>query len=145
MVEQCVVDLGGGSGIREGGETRGKSPQGQLLHSPYRPRCGRGEERPPVGCFGGFNGLEVALLGEVGGCPVGREVGGAGLPCGGVEFLSEEGKQGGPPGLRAVGGALGGGVGGEEGGEAHEVSVEPGFERKSSGKRRGRRNSEVLE
>ena len=42
--------------------------------------------------LGGFNGLEVAFLREVGGCTVGGEVGGAGLPCGGVEFLSEEGK-----------------------------------------------------
>ena len=76
--------------------------------------------------LGGFDGLEVALLGEVGGCTVSREVGGAGLPCGRVEFLSEEGKQGGPPGLRVIGRAFGGGVEGEESGEAGEVSVEPG-------------------
>ena len=49
--------------------------------------------------FGGFDGLEVALLGKVGGCSIGREVGGAGLSCGGVKFFSEEGKQGRPPGL----------------------------------------------
>ena len=61
-----------------------------------------------------------------------------------MEFLSEKRKQGGPPGLRAIRGAFGGGVGGKESGEAREVSVEPGFERKSSGKGRGRRNSEVL-
>ena len=61
-----------------------------------------------------------------------------------MELLSKEGKQGGPPGLRAVGGAFGGGVEGEESGEAREVLVEPGFERKSSGKRRGRGNREVL-
>ena len=42
--------------------------------------------------LGGFDGLEVAFLREVGGCMVGRVEGGAGLPCGGVEFLSEEGK-----------------------------------------------------
>ena len=48
------------------------------------------------------------------------------------------------PGVRAVRGAFGGGVEGKESGEAREVSVEPGFEGKSSGKRRGRRNSEVL-
>ena len=35
VVEHGVVDLGGGSGIREGGETWGKSSQGQLLYSPY--------------------------------------------------------------------------------------------------------------
>ena len=45
-----------------------------------------------MGCLGCFDGLEVAFLREVGGCTVGREVGGASLPCGGVEFLSEEGK-----------------------------------------------------
>ena len=61
-----------------------------------------------------------------------------------MEFLPEERKQRGPPGLRTIGGAFGGGVGGEESGEAREVSVEPGFERKSSGKRRGRGNREVL-
>ena len=33
---------------------------------------------------------------------------------------------------------------GEEGGEAREVTVEPGFKRKSSGKRRRRRNRKVL-
>ena len=49
--------------------------------------------------LGGFDGLEVASLVEVGGSTVSREVGGAGLPRGGREFLSEEGKQGGPPGL----------------------------------------------
>ena len=47
-----------------------------------------------MSCLGGFDGFEVAFLREVGGCMVGREVGGAGLPCGGVEFLSEKGKQG---------------------------------------------------
>ena len=45
-----------------------------------------------MSCLGGFDGLEVAFLEEVGGCTVGREEGGAGLPCGGVEFLSEERK-----------------------------------------------------
>ena len=41
MVEQGVVDLGGGGGIGEGGEARGKSSQGQLLYGPYRTRSGR--------------------------------------------------------------------------------------------------------
>ena len=45
-----------------------------------------------MGCFGGFDGLEVAFLRDVGGCTVAREVGEASLPCGGVESLSEEGK-----------------------------------------------------
>ena len=45
-----------------------------------------------MGCLGAFDGLEVAFLGEVGGCRVGREVGGASLPCGGVESLSGKGK-----------------------------------------------------
>ena len=40
VVEQGIVDLGGGGGIREGGEARGKSSQGQLFYSPYRPRAG---------------------------------------------------------------------------------------------------------
>ena len=97
-----------------------------------------------MSCLGGFDGLEVALLREVGGCTVGREVGGAGLTCGGLEFRSEEGKQGGPPGPRAVGRAFGGGVGGEGSGEAQEVLVEPGFKRKSGGERKRRRNGEVL-
>ena len=61
-----------------------------------------------------------------------------------MEFLPEQRKQEGPPGLRAVRGAFGGGVGATESGKAREVSVEPGFERKSSGKRRGPGNSEVL-
>ena len=69
-------------------------------------------------CLGGPDGLEVALLREGGGCTVGREEGGAGLPCGRVEFLSEEGKKGGPSGLRAVRGAFGRRVGGEDSGEA---------------------------
>ena len=67
--------------------------------------------------LGSFDGLEVALLGEVGGCTISREVREAGLPCSGVEFFPEEGEQGGPPGLRAIGGVFGGGVGGEESGE----------------------------
>ena len=76
--------------------------------------------------LGGFDGLEVAFLGEIGGCSIGRELGGAGLPCGGVEFFSKKGMQGGPLGLRAVVGAFGGVVGGKESGEARRVSVEPG-------------------
>ena len=71
-----------------------------------------------MACLGGLDGLEVAFLREVGGRTVGREEGGAGLPCGGVEFLSEEGKKGAPPGLRWVRGAFGGRVRGEESGEA---------------------------
>ena len=47
-----------------------------------------------MSCLGGFDGLEVALVREVGGCTVGREMGGTGLSCCGVEFLSEEGKRG---------------------------------------------------
>ena len=35
-----------------------------------------------MGRLGGIDGLEVALLEEVGSCPIRREVGGAGLPCG---------------------------------------------------------------
>ena len=68
--------------------------------------------------IGGFDSLEVALLGDVGGCTIRGEVSGAGFSCGGVEFFSEEGKQGGPPGLRAVRRAFGGGVRGEKSGEA---------------------------
>ena len=98
-----------------------------------------------MSCLGGFDGLDVAPLREVGSCTVSREVGEANLPYGGVEFHSDEGKQGGPPGLRAVGRACGGGMGGEESGEAREVSVEPGFKRKSGRERRRRRNGEVLE
>ena len=98
-----------------------------------------------MSCFDGFDGLQVALLGEVGGCSIGREVGAAGLPGGGVKFFSEEGKQGGPPGLRAVGRAFGGGVGGKESGEAREVSVEPGFEKEPGRERRGLGNSKVFE
>ena len=98
-----------------------------------------------MSCLSGFDGLEVALLKEVGSCTVSREVGGAGLPFSGVEFLSKEGKQGAPPGLQAVGRAFGGGVGGEKSSEGQEVSVEPGFKRKSGRERRRRRNGEVLE
>ena len=45
-----------------------------------------------MSCLGSFDGFEVAFLREVGGCTVGREEGGPGLPCGRVELLSEEGK-----------------------------------------------------
>ena len=78
---------------------------------------GRSKEGPPVSSLGGFEGLEVALLGEVGNCTIGRQVRGVGFACGGGEFISEEGKQGGPPGLRTIEGALGVGVGGKEHGE----------------------------
>ena len=98
-----------------------------------------------MSCLGGFDGLEITLLRDVAGCTVGREVGGAGLPRGGVEFLSEEAKQGGPPGLRPVGRAFGGGVRGEESGESREVLVEPGFKGESGGKRRRRGNAKVFE
>ena len=97
-----------------------------------------------MSCLGGFDGIEVALLREVGSCKVGRVMGGAGLSCGRVEFLSEEGKQVRPPGLRAVRQAFGGGVRGEESGEAGEVSVEPGFKGRSGGERRRQRDGEVL-
>ena len=49
--------------------------------------------------LGRFDGLEVALVGEVGSCTIGREVRRAGFSYGGVELFSEEGKQGGQPGL----------------------------------------------
>ena len=56
-----------------------------------------------MGRLGGFDGFEVSPLGEDGACAVSRQVGGAGFSCSGVELLSEEGEQGRPPGLRAVG------------------------------------------
>ena len=98
-----------------------------------------------MSCLGSFDGLEVALLGEVGSCMMSREVRGAGLSCGGVEFFSEEGEQGGPSGLRAVGGAFGGGVGGKESSEAREVSVKPGFKGKPCRERGKLRNGKVFE
>ena len=33
-----------------------------------------------MGCLGCFDGLEIALFGEIGGCPVSRQVGGAPTP-----------------------------------------------------------------
>ena len=95
--------------------------------------------------LGSFDGLEVALLGKVGNCSVSREMGGAGLSCGGVKLFSEEGERGRPPGLRAVGGAFGGGVGGKESGEAREVSVKPGLKGKPGGERRRLSNGKVSE
>ena len=88
------------------------------------------------------DGIEVALLGEVGSCTVSGEVRGAGLSCGGVEFFSEEGVEGGPPGLSAVGGPFGRG---KEGGETGEVTVEPGLEGKPGGERRRLKNGEGFE
>ena len=72
--------------------------------------------------LGSFDGLQVVHLGKVGSCTISREVRAVGLSCGGVEFFSEKGEQGRPPGLQAVGGAFGGGVGGKESGEVREVS-----------------------
>ena len=95
--------------------------------------------------LGSFDGLEVALLGEVGGCAIRREVRGAGLSCGGVKFFSEEGEQEGPPGLRAIKGAFGGGMGSKESGEAREVSVKPGFKGEPGGERRRLRNGKGFE
>ena len=95
--------------------------------------------------LGGFDGLEVPFLGEVGIHTVGRQVGGVGFSCSEVDFFSEEGKKGGPTGLQTIGRAFGGGVGGEETGKVCKVSVEPGFKGKPGGKRRGLRNSKVLE
>ena len=43
--------------------------------------------------LGGFDGLEVAFLGEVGGSTISGEVRGGGFSCGGVEFFSEEGEK----------------------------------------------------
>ena len=70
---------------------------------------------------------------------------GGDFTCGGVEFFSEEGKQGGTPGLRIVGRAFGGGVGGKESGEARELSVAPGFKGNPGGERRRLRDGEVFE
>ena len=95
--------------------------------------------------LGSFDGLEVGLFGEVGSCTISREVRGAGFFCGGVEFLSEEGEQGGPPGLRAIGRAFGGGMGSGKSGVAREVSVEPGFKGKPGGQRRRSGNGKVFE
>ena len=94
--------------------------------------------------LGSFDGLEVALLGEVGSCVIRREVREVGLYCGGVKLLSEEGEQGGPPGLRAIRGAFGRGMGSKERGEAREVSVKPGFKGKPGGERRRLRNGKVF-
>ena len=91
--------------------------------------------------LGGFDSLEVALLGEVGSCTIGKEVRGAGFSCGGVKFFSEEGKQGGPPGLQAVGRVFGGGRGGKKSGVAREVLVEPGFKGTPGGERSGLRKT----
>ena len=40
VVEQSIVGLGWGGGIREGEEARGKSSQGQLFYGPYIPGGG---------------------------------------------------------------------------------------------------------
>ena len=77
--------------------------------------------------LGGLDGFEVSLLGKVGIRAVSRQVRGAGFSCGRVKFLSEEGKQRGPPGLRAVGRVFRGGMGSKKGGKTCEVSVKPGF------------------
>ena len=110
MVEYGVIDLGGDGSIRERGEAGGESSQGQLFDGPYGTRGSRSKEGHPVSRRGCFDGLEVALLGEIGSCTIGGEVRGAGLSCGGVKLFSEEGEQRRPPGLGAVGGALGGGL-----------------------------------
>ena len=95
--------------------------------------------------LGGFDGLEVALLGDVGRCTIGREMRGGGFSCGEVEFFSEEGKQGGLPGLRAIGKAFGRGVGGMESGEGREVTVEPRFKGNPGGEWRELGNGKVIE
>ena len=41
MIEQGIVDLSEGGGIREGGEARCKPFQRKLFYGPYRPRGGR--------------------------------------------------------------------------------------------------------
>ena len=86
--------------------------------------------------LGGFDGLEVALVGEVGGCSIGREVGEAGPTCARVESLPEEANHGGPPRLRGVGRAFAGVVGGKGNSEARKVPVESGFKGKRGGERR---------
>ena len=45
-----------------------------------------------------------------------------------MEFMSKDGKKGGPPGLRSVRGSFDWGVRGEEGGQSGEVAVEPTLE-----------------
>ena len=95
--------------------------------------------------LGGFDSLEVALLGEVGSCTISREVRGAGFSCGRVELISEEGKEGGPPRLRTVSGAFGAGVRGKKSGEAREMLVEPGFKGEPGGERMRLGNGEVFE
>ena len=61
-----------------------------------------------------------------------------------MEFGSEKGEQGRPPGLRAVEGASGGSIGSVERSEACEVSVKPGLKGKPGGERKRGRNSKVL-
>ena len=62
-----------------------------------------------------------------------------------MKLSSKEREQGGPPGLRAIGGAFGEGMGSEESGEAREVSVKLGFKGNSGGERRRLRNGKVFE
>ena len=93
---------------------------------------------------GGSDSREVVLLGEAGACTVKRQVRGAGISCGGVQFFSKQGNQGGTLGLRMVRMALGGRAGDEEGGEACKLSVEPGVEVNPAGESRRLRNNIVF-
>ena len=52
-----------------------------------------------MGRLGGLEGFEVSPLREIGIRVISRQVGGGGFSGGGVKLLSEEGEQGGPPGL----------------------------------------------
>ena len=75
-----------------------------------------------------FDGLKITPLGKTSSILIRGEAGGASYARGRVEFTSQDGKKGGPPGLRSVRGPLDWGVGGEAGGKGREVAVEPALE-----------------
>lgn len=89
MIQKGIIDLGWGGRVGEGGEMRGRLRSDSFLDSLNGAGAGRGQQRPPMGCFSGFNSSEVTVFRELGGGKISREDRGASLPCCRVELFPE--------------------------------------------------------
>ena len=111
MAKEGVIHLSGGGGVGEGGKAGRGSAHDHFLDRPDGAGSGQCQEGLPVGGLCSFDGLKVTPLGKTRRILVSGEAGGASNPGGRVEFATQDGEKGGPPGLGSVRGSFDRGVG----------------------------------